>query len=176
FGLSYGYDFEHEKTFDKLCLVNDAVYVAETDGKWTAVGAQFQHPYVFKTLFTHEPLEFSDYCETKNVAQGRMYLDFSGTGEIKDMVHVGRTGSFVPVTDGGELWRVKDDKKYAVTGTKGHLWIDRDVAVDREKTDELHIDMRYFEDLKQKAKDSIMKFCEDDDLCVFNFLEESYGE
>lgn len=173
FGTSYGYDFEHEGTYDKFCLVNDAFYIAETDGKWTAVGAQFQHPYVFKTLFTHEPLEFSDYCETKNVTQGRMYLDFSGTGEIKDMVHVGRTGSFVPVTDGGELWRVKDDKKYAVSGTKGYLWIDRDVAADRQKTNELHIDMSYFEDLKTKARDAIMHFCEDDDLCVFNFLEES---
>jgi len=101
FGKEYGYDFEHEGTYDWFCLINDAVYIARQGEKWTAIGAQFQHPYVFKKLFTHEPLEFRDYCEAKNVVQGRMYLDFSGTEEIDKMVHVGRTGSFVPVTDGG---------------------------------------------------------------------------
>jgi DNA polymerase elongation subunit (family B) len=28
FGAKYGYEFEHEATYDKFCLVNDAVYVA----------------------------------------------------------------------------------------------------------------------------------------------------
>jgi hypothetical protein len=28
FGAKYGYEFEHEETYDKFCLVNDAVYVA----------------------------------------------------------------------------------------------------------------------------------------------------
>jgi energy-coupling factor transporter ATP-binding protein EcfA2 len=174
FGLSYGYDFEHETTYDKFCLVNDAVYIAEHDGHWTAVGAQFQHPYVFKSLFSKEEIVFDDYCETKNVKEGRMYLDFSGTGDIHQMVHVGRTGSFVPVLDGGKLWRIKDDKLYAVTGTKDHLWVDRDVAIDRQKTDGLNLDMSYFDDLKQKAITAIMKFCMDDDLCVFQFLEDEY--
>jgi hypothetical protein len=27
-GKRYGYDFEHEVTYDSLCLVNDAVYIA----------------------------------------------------------------------------------------------------------------------------------------------------
>lgn len=95
-----------------------------------------------------------------------MYLDFSGTGEVKNMVHVGRTGSFVPVfiTDGADLWRVKDEQKYAVTGTKGRKWIDREVAIDRKKADELHIDTAYFEELKQKAVDVIMQFDQFDDL------------
>ncbi len=52
----------------------------------------------------------------------------------------------------------------------------RDVAFDRQKTDSLNIDMRYFEDLKQKAIDAIMKFYEDDDLCIFNFLEEESND
>jgi phage/plasmid-associated DNA primase len=160
FGKKYGYHFEHEATYDWFCLVNDAVYIAREGKNWNAVGAQFQHPYVFKTLFTHEPLEFKDFCETKNVIQGRMYLDFSGTEDIKNMVHVGRTNSFVPVADGGVLWRIKDDKKYAVTGTKGYLWIDRDVAYKREEAGELDIDMTYFEDLKEKAKTAILQFGE----------------
>lgn len=159
FGQDYGYDFEHEATYEKFCLVNDAVYIATDGKKWTAVGAQFQHPFVYKTLFSGEPLEFDDYCETKNVTKGTMYLDFGGTGEFENMVHVGRTGSFVPVTEeGGDLWRVQDGKKYAVTGTKGHKWVVRDVAADRDKVDTLSIDMAYFEELRDKAVEAIKQF------------------
>jgi hypothetical protein len=159
FGKKYGYTFEHEGTYDWFCLVNDAVYIARAGDKWTAIGAQFQHPYVFKTLFTHEELDFDDFCEAKNVMKGVMYLDFSGTENVNDMVHVGRTGSFVPVADdGGVLWRVMDGDKYAVTGTKGRKWVTRDVAFKRSEQGELNIDMGYFEDLKQKAIDAITKF------------------
>lgn len=160
FGNKYGYHFEREATYDWFCLTNDAVYIAREGDKWTAVGAQFQHPYVFKTLFTHEPIEFDDYCEAKNVLKGRIYLDFSDTGEIDKMVHVGRTNSFVPVEDGGVLWRVNEGNKYAVTGTKGYLWIDRETAFDRLNNGVLNIDMRYFDDLKQKAIEAITKYDE----------------
>lgn len=169
FGKKYGYDFEHEVTYDWFCLINDAVYVARKNDKWTAIGAQFQHPYVFKTIFTHDPLEFDDFCETKNVTQGTMYLEFLGQEAV---VHVGKTNSFIPVLDNGAtLWRIKDEQRYAVTGTKDHLWITRDVAIEREKNGLLKIDMGYFEDLKEKAVKAIMKFCEDDDLCELTFLE-----
>lgn len=98
FGLRYGYSFEVEHEFEKICLVNDAVYIAklsETDpewledcekakaeGKpeptrWTATGAQFQEPYVFKSLFSHEEIAFDDLCEIKNVSKGALYLDFN---------------------------------------------------------------------------------------------------
>lgn len=43
---------------------------AEEGGEWTATGTQFQVPYVFKTLFSKEPIEFSDLCETKSVSKG----------------------------------------------------------------------------------------------------------
>ena len=37
YGKRYGYTFEHEATYDRMCLVNDAVYIAKyKDGKWTA--------------------------------------------------------------------------------------------------------------------------------------------
>jgi hypothetical protein len=75
------------------------------------------------------------------------------------MIHVGRTGSFVPVAEeGGTLWRIKDGSKYAVTGTKGYSWITRDVAKAKHQADMLKIDTSYFEDLKQKAIDAIMQF------------------
>jgi hypothetical protein len=123
------------------------------------VGAQFQHPYVFKTLFTNEPLTFEDHCETKNVVQGRMYLDFSNTRELSNMVHVGRTGSFVPVNNiGGDLLRVKDDKIYSVTGTKGYKWIDRESASALNDVNDLEIDIRYFDDLRDKALAAINQF------------------
>lgn len=81
YGKRYGYTFEHEATYDKMCLVNDAVYIArykggKEDGKWTATGKQFAVPYVFKTLFSREPLEFKDMCETFSVS-GALYLDMN---------------------------------------------------------------------------------------------------
>jgi hypothetical protein len=76
FGEKYGYTFEHEATYDKMCLVNDAVYICKHDGKWDATGAQFAVPYVFKTLFSKEPIEFSDMCETKSVTSA-LYLDMN---------------------------------------------------------------------------------------------------
>ena len=77
FAKKYGYEFEHEATYDRMCLVNDAVYIAKYDnGKWTATGTQFQVPYVFKTLFSKEPIEFNDLCETKSVSTS-LYLDMN---------------------------------------------------------------------------------------------------
>ena len=158
FGAKYGYDFEMEAGYDKFCLVNDAVYIARSGDHWEAVGAQFQHPYVFKMLFSHEEVTFDDFCETKNVMQGVMYLDFNidPLRKVEEYVHVGRTGSFVPVlNDGGTLWRIKDGKKYAVTGTKGYRWIEREVAKTREADGTLQIDMSYFEKLADEAFNTI---------------------
>lgn len=77
FGKKYGYTFEHEATYDRMCLVNDAVYIArDIDGKWTATGAQFAQPYVFKTLFSKEDIVFEDMCETKTV-KSALYLDMN---------------------------------------------------------------------------------------------------
>ena len=81
YGEEYGYTFEHEATYEKMCLVNDAVYIAKyKDGKhageWTATGTQFAVPYVFKTLFSKEPITFDDMCETKSV-KSALYLDMN---------------------------------------------------------------------------------------------------
>lgn len=77
FGRKYGYEFEHEATYDRMCLVNDAVYIAKYDnGEWTATGTQFQIPYVFKKLFSKEDILFNDLCETKSVTSS-LYLDMN---------------------------------------------------------------------------------------------------
>jgi hypothetical protein len=163
FGQKYGYDFENEGTYDKFCLVNDAVFIAKKDGKWEAVGTQFQHSYVYKTLFSHEPIEFNDLCETKSVNQGAMYLDFEHDRALAlvsgNMQFVGGTGRFIPVEPeqgGAVLYRVKDDKYYAVSGTKGYLWLEANMA--KSLGSDLKIDMSYFEKLVDDAVKTIGKF------------------
>ena len=97
FGKKYGYTFEHEATYDRMCLVNNAVYIAKYKdpaeceklygyipgdnkkhgGEWTATGTQFAVPYVFKKLFTKEKIVFDDMCETFSVAKGDLHLDMN---------------------------------------------------------------------------------------------------
>ena len=167
YGHEYGYDFEHEATYEKFCLVNDAVYIAKTaDGKkpsyWEAVGAQFQQPYVFKTLFSKEPLEFRDYCETKTVSTA-LYLDFNGEETpmvFEDPMHfVGKAGSFCPIkpgAGGGLLMREKEGKFYAAVGTKGYRWLEAEMVEQLGKQDD--IDMKYFEAMANDAIDNISKY------------------
>jgi hypothetical protein len=204
FGKKYGYEFEHEATYKKFCLVNDAVYIAKKielvgdtskgnqaqkliDEKWEAVGAQFQHPVVFKALFSLDLMNFNDLCEAKEVKQGLMYLDFNDSQATpstpyKGMHLVGRTGLFVPVhkaAGGATLLRVKDDKTYAVTGTKDYLWLEAEMVksfsdfdLSNWSFDELVewtnegsqgfisdvIDLRYYENLVCDAIETIEKF------------------
>lgn len=88
FAEKYGYTFEHEATYERMCLVNDAVYIAKyKDGKhageWTATGTQFQVSYVFKKLFSKEPIKFEDMCETKS-ASTSLYLDMNENLIVND--------------------------------------------------------------------------------------------
>lgn len=77
FGKRYGYTFEHEATYDRMCLVNNAVYIAKyQNGEWTATGKQFAVPYVYKTLFSKEPITINDMRETFSV-KSALYLDMN---------------------------------------------------------------------------------------------------
>ena len=165
FAHQYGYKFEHEATYEKMCLVNESVYIAKyKDGKhageWTATGAQFQIPYVFKTLFSHEPIEFKDLCETKTVSSA-LYLDRNeGLPEGEhDYKFVGKAGSFCPIKPGcggGLLMREKDGKYYAATGSKGYRWMEaEEVDILGKQND---IDMTYFNKLADDAIASIQKY------------------
>jgi len=82
------------------------------------------------------------------------------------MIYVGTTGSFVPVKNGGTLYRVKDGQKYHVTGTKGFQWIERDVAKHRTSLGELEIDMSYFDKLVEDALKAINKFVPYEELIL----------
>lgn len=81
FGREYGYEFETEDVFTKFALFNDAAYLGYSEnGDWVTKADQFKkekQPFVFKTLFSHEPYEFSDFCETKSVTEGALYLDLN---------------------------------------------------------------------------------------------------
>ena len=166
FGRKYGYEFEHEETYQKMCLVNDAVYIAKkSDGTWAPVGAQFAVPYVYKTLFSGDPIEFDDVCVTKQVTTA-MYLDYDADRpmyefdkDTPNLKFIGKTGRFVPIKEmcgGGALLREKDGKYYAVTGTKGHLWLEAYAAKSRWKDGT--IDESYFTKLVDEAKESLAKF------------------
>ena len=165
FGKKYGYTFEHEATYEKFCLVNDAVYIAKYKNgkyaqKWNATGAQFAHPYVFKTLFSKEEIIFEDLCETKSVTT-EMYLDMNESlGEDEhNYQFVGKAGLYVPILPfrgGGVLLRKKDDKYYAVSGTKGYRWLEASVVKSLNKQDD--IDLSYHNDLVVKAKEKIESY------------------
>lgn len=169
YGKKYGYSFEHEATYSKLCLVNDAVYIAkhidapweEDAGQWTATGAQFQVPYVFKTLFSKEPLVFDDFCETKSVTS-QLYLDFNENleeGEHK-YVFIGKVGRFTPVKQGcggGILYREKDGKYYAATGSKGYRWFESEVLEGKKDWRDIVDDSYYLKQVDEAVID-ISKF------------------
>lgn len=187
FAEKYGYTFEHEATYEKMCLVNDAVYIAryldadqcqaqygyvpekngEHSREWTATGTQFQIPYVFKTLFSHEPVVFADLCQTKTVSKGAIYLDKNEDlpeGE-HNYIFVGRVGSFCPIKPGcggAVLLResgVNDagEKTYAaVGGSKGYRWLESEMVHELRIEDD--IDRSYFDKMVNDAADAIAKY------------------
>lgn len=193
FAERYSYKFDHECTYDRICQINDADYIAkykdakwceETYGyvpsdnakaiengeMWTATGKQFQIPYVFKTLFSKEPVVFEDFCETKEVKTA-IYLDMNENlpeGE-HDYNFVGKVGSFCPIRDGcggGVLVRENKDKngnlKYdSVTGTKRpddtpYRWLESETVKLLGK--ESDIDKSYHRSLVDKAVDFINQY------------------
>ncbi len=161
FGKKYGFTFEHEATYSKMCIIDDAQYIAyevEADGEkleepfWTATGAKFGGPmdksgrkpmgakYLFKSLFSHEELTFDDFPETKSVDDAAIYLVYPNGAET----FVGRVGSFVCVNDefGGSLVRVKGNSRSAVTGTKDLYWAEAETV--REHPE--RINLNYYRD------------------------------
>ena len=180
YGKFFGYTFEHEATYDRMCLVNDAVYIAKyassekcenqygyapgdnrkKGGAWTATGTQFQVPYVFKKLFSREDITFDDMCETRSVSSA-LYLRGEGS---ETPVFIGRVGRFCPIKPGcggKELLRESKDKvgnvKYtAVTGTKGYFWLESEMVRELEKEND--IDRGYYDKLVDDAVDTISKY------------------
>lgn len=186
FGKDYGYIFEHEATYDRMCLVNNAVYIAKyksaeeceklygyvpDDNKkhgneWTATGAQFQQPYVYKKLFTKEPILFEDMCETKEVTNSAIYLDTNENlpEDEHNRIFVGKVGNFCPIKPGcggAELVKEMKDKegniKYdSVTGAKDYRWLESEMVKVLGKQDD--IDRSYYDKLVDDAVEAISKY------------------
>lgn len=144
FGKLYGYTFEHEDTYKRLALVNKSTYICQDmDGEWHATGAQFAEPYVFKTLFSKEGLDKEDFFVTKEVKNASIYL-----GEK----FVGRLASIYASQTGEEMFRVADEKKGSISGTKGFKW-----KLAKEWAGKKDLDMSYYKDLTEKAIEAIQK-------------------
>ena len=179
YGKLYGYKFDHEMTYDRMCLINNAVYIAkgatvekaeklhgyipskqhEHSGTWTATGKQFQVPYVFKSLFTHEEIGIRDMMETMSVTTA-LYLDFNENLSPGDhnYVFVGKCGAFCPILpgkNGGELLRQNKDKYDSASGAKGYRWKEYEVVRDLDLIDD--IDRGYYDKLNEKAVEEINK-------------------
>ena len=187
FATKYGYTFEHEATYEKMCLVNNAVYIAKymdadkckdqygyipeknekKGGKWTATGTQFQIPYVFKTLFSKEPIVFNDLCETKSVSKGAIYLDKNEDlpeGE-HNYTFVGRVGQFCPILPGaGGALLLREtgvddagERKYAsVTGAKDYRWLESEMVYQFHMEESINKD--YFNKEVDDAVKEISKY------------------
>jgi hypothetical protein len=160
FGKKYGYSFGLEGVYERMALVNDAVLIGKwVDGEWDAVGARFAKPYVFKTLFSKEKVLFEDLIETRAVKKGSMYIE----ADDGEMTFVGRIGTFCPMkTGGGMLYRINDEQKYAVAGTKGWKWLPSDAVDLLGLQDE--IDMSYFE---AEVEAALAKIAEVGDPTIF---------
>ena len=184
FAVQYGYRFEHEATYERMCLVNDAVYIAKYDnGEWTATGTQFQIPYVFKKLFSKEEITFDDLCVTKSVTSS-LYLDMNeGLAEDEHNYRfIGKVGRFCPIKPGcggGLLMREKDGKYYAATGTKGYRWLESEIVESMGKMKD--IDESHFKAMADTAIDTIKKygnyewFVSDDPYTPPLMVEGEYG-
>lgn len=191
FAKKYGYTFEHEATYEKICLVNNAVYVAkaatpewcqqtygylpeenepsylEENGYWTATGTQFQVPYVFKTLFSKQPVDFEDKCEVKSSKEGSLYLDFNE--ELPEGEHnyrfVGKVGQFTPMKNGAggaKLLAKREDKKTGETkyvnapGATEYRWMESEmVRISNKKN---LVDENFYISLVDDAKAAVSKY------------------
>lgn len=101
FAKKYGYTMEHEAVYERMCLIDKAQYIASYMGAeeckkiygycpdenvdyirehghtWTATGDEFRRPFIFKTMFSGEPLTFDDKCITNTVKDAAIYLDMN---------------------------------------------------------------------------------------------------
>lgn len=191
FAKKYGYTFEHEATYEKICLVNNAVYVAkaatpewcqqtygylpeenepaylEENGYWTATGTQFQVPYVFKTLFSKQSVDFEDKCEVKSSKEGALYLDFNeGMAEGEHNYRfVGKVGQFTPMKNGAggaKLLAKREDKKTGETkyvnapGATEYRWMESEMVRISNKQD--LVDENFYISLVDDAKAAVSKY------------------
>lgn len=180
YGKLYGYNFEHEATYERMCLITKADYVAkymtkeeaekqygyipsdlyDHGGEWTETGDWFMDSYLFKTLFTHEDITIDDMFEVNSVSTA-LYLDMNenlSKGE-HNYIFVGKCGAFCPVMDGcngGELVRQNGDKFDSANGAKGYRWKEYEVVKELGLKNQINRD--YYDKRTKAAKAEIENY------------------
>ena len=139
----YNYKFEHEHTYKRMALINNAVYIAQLeDDRWSPVGAEYANTYLLKRVWTKEELVDRDFFITKQ-SKGHIYL-----GEE----FVGKVGSIYASKSGAECMWTEDDENFkSVTGTKGYLFKQTD-QFDIEDVDFAYYDKVAIDGLKKIMK------------------------
>ena len=180
YGRMYGYNFEHEATYERMCLITKADYVArymdageaekmygyvpsdlrDHGGEWTETGDWFMDKYLFKTLFTHEDITLEDMYEVNSVTTA-LYLDMNEdlSGGDHNYIFVGKCGAFCPVlpgSGGGLLVRQNGEKFDSANGAKGYRWKEYEVVKKLGLEDQ--VDRSYYEARTAAAKAEIEKY------------------
>ena len=189
FGKKYGYTFEIEHQYERMCLIDKAVYIARYENydedwkkdndkaiskglpsptRWAPTGKQFMEPYVFKTLFSKEEIEFKDLCQEREVKTA-LYLDMNehfNNPDIHDYKFVGKVGSFIPIKDGaggGLLMRKDETGKYSyASSSKGYRWLESESIKSMKNVNDI-IDYSYYDNLVDKAKKALLEQCKNED-------------
>lgn len=189
FGKKYGYTFEIEHQYERMCLIDKAVYIARYENydedwkkdndkaiskglpsptRWAPTGKQFMEPYVFKTLFSKEEIEFKDLCQEREVKTA-LYLDMnehSNNPDNHDYKFVGKVGSFIPIKDGaggGLLMRKDETGKYSyASSSKGYRWLESESIKGIKNVNDI-IDYSYYDNLVDKAKKALLEQCKNED-------------
>src|SRR5699024_1203757 len=166
YGRQHGYTFDHENTYSKMAVVNKSEYICqfEENGQmvWEATGSKFAQPYVFKKLFSKEPVLVEDYAIMKQV-KSAIYLGDTFIGKSANVYASHSGDTMYRVTDNPKAGQPIVDKKtkeeigiepdklkHAVTGTKGHLW-----KLFRSYSGKEDIDMLYYDTLVKDAIKSL---------------------
>jgi len=148
FASGYGYKFVLEEVFDSISLINKAEYIAYKDNKVVETkGGRFE---LTRKLFSGEELVPEDYVVRRSVTT-EMYLEMPNGKKV----NCGKTNLFMPVKQGGILYRKKTEK---------------------QKNDSLiYKDYKFilYETWKQKPKDIDVNFLEDIKTDLMSEIERS---
>lgn len=131
FAKQFGYNFEIEAHFKKLCLLDDTNYLALQDQadeepiepKWVITGSVFDIPVFKKMYLDPQPITVKDYAMVIASSKGALYFRYDD-GRLK---FIGRVGEFIPVKTGGHdllhIDKVAGREGFA-SGTKGYKMLE----------------------------------------------------
>ena len=139
----YRYRFEHEHTYKRMALINNAVYIAQLENDaWSPTGAEYANTYLLKRVWTKEELVDKDFFITKQ-SKGHIYLGDE---------FVGKVGSIYASKTGAEcMWTEDNENCKSITGTKGYLFKQTD------KFDIEDVDFSFYDKIAVDGLKKIMK-------------------